>query len=58
MTNLKDLLNDLAEDILKITDEIRTSHDSPEEDKRNWESQKEEKIDETLKIFKDRCIGE
>lgn len=51
MTNLSDLLNDFAEDIKKILD-----NESGEVE--TWEDQKQNTIEDLLKIIKDRLIGD
>ena len=48
MTNLKDLLNDFAEDIKKFDEKTDVY----------WEFFKEDEIKELLEIIKDRLIGE
>ena len=58
MTTLKDYLNDFAEDILKVTDDIRTNHSSESDNQMEWENAKEDKIVEYLKIIIERLIGE
>jgi hypothetical protein len=50
MTNLKDLLNDFAEEILKVIE-------NKDDNNFNWEIEKKEKIEDLLQIIKDRLIG-
>lgn len=51
MTNLKDLLNDFAEDVKKVME-------NGEKENLNWELEKEQLIYNLLKIIKERLIGD
>ena len=58
MTNLKDLLNDFAEDVKKDLEEIESIKPSERSSIQNFEYKKNERIDEYLQIIKKRLIGE
>ena len=53
MTNLKDLLNDFADDIKEVVINL----DNPRI-KVNWEIDKKERIEQLLKVITERLIGE